>query len=65
MDDATSGACHHTPAGYCSLHPSLERFIWHFSISFTVALIMDITLFIIIQILSLKGNYFTKEELKE
>lgn len=65
MDDATSGACHHTPAGYWSLHPSLERFTWHFSISFTVALIMDITLFIIIQILSLKGNYFTKAELKE
>lgn len=65
MDDATSGACHHTPAGCCFLHPPLERFTWHFSISFTVALIMDIKLFITIQILLLKGNYFTKAKLKE
>lgn len=65
MDDATSGAGHHTPAGCCSLHPPLERFTWHFSTSFTVALIMDISLFIIMQILLLKGNYLTKAELKE
>lgn len=62
MDDATSDARCHTPAGCYCLHLPLEQFTWRFSISFMVAPIMDVTLFILTQLLLLKGNYFTKAE---
>lgn len=65
MDDATSDARCHTPAGHYCLHLLLEQFTWHFSISFMVAPIMDVTLFILNQLLLLKGNYFTKAERQE